>query len=173
MSENVNVRIKSTIINLVDAERFRVSSDGRFFTDDDGKRRPVDEIESCCSETYEYSAAGEMSEENGKIVIKYKEPDSIGYSDCTTTFILSENEKNTVTMTRSGDLGMACRFDMNEKRQICCYETPVIPLEFVVQTKKVFHSITSDGGSILLDYYIEIRGANAERSKLFIEVRKR
>ena len=59
---------------------------------------------------------------------------------------------------------------MKEKRQYCRYETPVMPVEFTVNTRKVHNTVNRDGGAILLDYNIEVRGTNIERNRLFIEV---
>lgn len=45
-----------------------------------------------------------------------------------------------------------------------------MPVEFTVNTRKVHNTVNRDGGAILLDYNIEVRGINIERNRLFIEV---
>jgi uncharacterized beta-barrel protein YwiB (DUF1934 family) len=60
---------------------------------------------------------------------------------------------------------------MNEKRQLCSYVTPFMPIEFVVNTRAVANKIKNGKGAMLLDYTIEVRGVNTERNKMIIEVR--
>ena len=103
-------------------------------------------------------------------VIRYKESPDIGVDNCRTALIFSPEDRNSLIMNRDGDISTACRFDMKEKRQYCRYETPVMPVEFTVNTRKVHNTVNRDGGAILLDYNIEVRGINIERNRLFIEV---
>ncbi len=174
MAEQVIVRIRSTITDLVEAERFKLGVRNGYFIDNSGDKRPEGEIGDACSDVFEYTAVGEISKaSDNKIRIKYTEPEGIGYDGCVTTIIVSSDKKETVTLMRTGDILTACLFDAKEKRQLCSYETPLIPFEFFVQTNKVHHTIDMEGGAILLDYFVEVRNINTERIKMFIEIRRR
>ena len=173
MSEPIVVHIKSTVIDLILAQKYRSEVTDGVFTDISGNMHSENEIEEVCADVYEYSAEGELTVDEGTYTIRYNEPESVGMDNCETSIIVSEDSKETVTMSRTGSVSMACRFDSKDRRQLCCYETSVIPVEFFIQTRKVYHNIKSDGGSILLDYCIEIRGVNAERTKMFLEVYRR
>jgi hypothetical protein len=45
-----------------------------------------------------------------------------------------------------------------------------MPIEFTVYTRNLRNTVAEDGGAILLDYYLEVRGVNTERNRLDIEV---
>lgn len=166
---DVKIKIKSTVTDLALAEKYTASLKDGYFRSDSGERLPYEMMKEECDEVIEYTVQGEYREENGKAYISYKEPDDIGL-DCVTTLIFDIENKNTVTMTRSGELSAAFCFDPVQKRQRCSYETPYMPVEFTVNTKKVGNTVCERGGAILLDYCIEIRGVNTERNRLFIKV---
>ena len=153
----VRLKIKSTIYDLSFSNI--PHADNGTVSQDDG-----------CQEI-EYSVSGIYEEENGKVKITYKEPEEMGIENTHTILGFSPAKRNALTMVRSGDMSASFRFDMDEKRQMCSYETPFMPMEFAVNTKKVANNVKNGKGAILLDYMIEIRGVNAERNRIFIEVR--
>lgn len=153
----VRLKIKSTIYDLT------------FSQVQSAKAVPSQDDDGC--QEIEYSVSGTYEEENDKITITYKEPEEMGIENTHTILIFSPSKRNALTMVRSGDMSASFRFDMDEKRQMCSYETPFMPMEFAVNTKKVANNIKNGKGAILLDYMIEIRGVNAERNRIFIEVR--
>ncbi|MBQ7780176.1 MAG: DUF1934 domain-containing protein [Clostridia bacterium] len=166
---DVKIKIKSTVTDLALADKYTATLKDGYFRSDNGERLPYEMMKEECDEVIEYTVRGEYREENGKAYITYKEPEEIGL-DCVTTLIFDTKNKETVTMTRSGELSAAFCFDPVNKRQRCSYETPYMPVEFTVNTRKVGNTVTEKGGAILLDYCIEIRGVNTERNKLFIKV---
>ena len=170
MAVNVRLKIKATVTDLELAAKYMHAVRDGFFTADDGKKHSQSEIGSVCSDIIEYTAWGEYTESDGMCVIRYKESPDIGVDNCRTALIFSPEDRNSLIMNRDGDISTACRFDMKEKRQYCRYETPVMPVEFTVNTRKVHNTVNRDGGAILLDYNIEVRGINIERNRLFIEV---
>ena len=56
------------------------------------------------------------------------------------------------------------------------YQTPIMPFEVCVHTLRVDNALAVDGqsvgGTLDLDYVIEIRGARAERCRMHLEVRE-
>lgn len=170
MAVNVRLKIKATVTDLELATKYMYAIRDGFFVTDDGKRHSHSELDSLCSEVIEYTAWGKYTEYDGKCVIRYKEPTDIGVDNCYTALIFSSADRSSLVMNRDGDVSTACRFDMKEKRQFCRYETPIMPVEFTVNTRKVHNTVTNDGGAILLDYNIEVCGSNVERNRLFIEV---
>lgn len=157
--------------DLALAEKYASMCADGFFVADDGKKYPEKSIKEQCDTVTEYTVSGELNYEDGRYMLKYTEPEDIGYDGCLTALVFEENDPDTVTLVRTGGVSMACRFDMKEKRQHCCYDTPIMPLEFNINVRSVHNTVSFDGGAMLLDYYIEVRGSNAERNKLFIEVR--
>ena len=166
----VRVKIKSTVTDLALAEKYTATLRDGFFSTEDGRSLPYERMGDECDEVIAYSVNGVYKEENGKAVLSYKEPDDVGL-DCVTSLIFRTDDRSVITMVRSGELNAAFRFDLNEPRQLCSYETPFMPVEFTVNTKKVRNNLQEKGGAIILDYCIEVRGINTERNRMFIEVR--
>lgn len=167
---DVRIKIKATVTDLALAEKYNNSLKDGFFISDSGERLPSEKLQSECEEIIEYTAFGSYSEEGKRVSITYTEPEDIGL-DCVTSLVFDKSDRKVLTMVRSGELSAAFRFDMNEKRQLCSYETPFMPVEFIVNTRKVGNNVSEKGGTILLDYCLEVRGINTERNRMFIEVR--
>ena len=73
-----------------------------------------------------------------------------------------------VTMMRHGTVSTVLVFEKG-KRHICSYQTEYMPFEICVNTKDVQNTLL-ENGRIDLDYIIEIRGAQAERTLFTIEI---
>ena len=168
---DIKIRIKSTVTDLALAENYKSTVKDGYFRSDDGRLLPIDQLNSSCEDVIEYTAIGKYKEENGKAVISYDEPSEAGIDNSVTSLIFDLEDRSVVTMVRQGEINSAFRFDMNERRQICSYETPFMPIEFAVNTRNVANKIKGGKGAMLLDYVIEVRGVNTERNKMMIEVR--
>ncbi|MBQ4064640.1 MAG: DUF1934 domain-containing protein [Clostridia bacterium] len=165
----VKVRIKATVTDLVLAEKYKNACVNGFFTADDGRRLPYEEIGAACDEVMSYTAEGEYRREGRRVTVTYEESPELGFS-CTTSLIFDENDREVLTMIRAGEMNAAFRFDKRDPRQLCTYETPIMPIEFTVNTRTVRNGLEETGGVLLLDYYLEMRGVNTERNRLLIEV---
>jgi len=168
-NKKVKIHLKATVTDLTLAENYKHACVGGYFTADDGRRLPYEAIGSACDEVMSSSAVGEMTREGTRVTIRYEESADLGYA-CITSLIYDETEPDALTMIRTGELNAAFRFDRRNRRQLCTYETPVMPIEFTVYTRNLRNTVEKDGGAILLDYYLEVRGVNTERNRLVIEV---
>ena len=166
----IKIRIKATVTDLALAEKYKSTLRGGYFTAENGEKLPLEKLSSECDEVIEYTVFGEYHEDGNKITITYNEPEDIGF-DCTTALIFDKTDRSVLTMARTGELSSAFRFDLNERRQLCGYETPFMPVEFTVNTKRMANKVSEKGGGILIDYCIEVRGVNTERNVMLIEVR--
>ncbi len=166
----VRIRIKATVTDLALTEKYTATLKDGYFRSDSGERLPYERMKDECDEVIEYTVLGSYEEKNGRVKITYTEPEEIGL-DCVTTLMFKNDERGVLTMTRSGELNAAFRFDTVERRQRCSYETSFMPVELTVNTKTVANKITSKGGALLIDYCIEVRGVNTERNRMLIEVR--
>jgi uncharacterized beta-barrel protein YwiB (DUF1934 family) len=122
-------------------------------------------------EVIRYTAVGSFTEEDGKVVIAYSEPEEFGLEGAVTALVFEPSVRDVLTMARSGEASAAFRFDMNNRRQKCIYNTPFFAAELTVITKKVANTIKNGSGAILLDYIIEINGHETEHNRTLIEVR--
>lgn len=106
---------------------------------------------------------------DGRISLSYDETELTGMEGSTTTVTFAEDAPETVTMLRYGSVTTTLVFE-HEKRHICVYETPIMPFEICIYARRVENELTVDGGSMLLDYLIEIHGAKAERTLFELQV---
>ena len=85
-----------------------------------------------------------------------------------TSIIFDQITPDTVTMMRSGSVSTTLVFEAG-KRHHCMYETPFMPFEVCVFTKKAQNKLLEDG-TLSIDYVVEIRGAKAERTKFTLKL---
>ena len=108
-------------------------------------------------------------DEDGRISLSYDETELTRMEGSTTTVTFAEDDPGTVTMLRFGSVTTTLVFEQ-ERRHICVYETPIMPFEICIYARRVQNDLTMDGGSMLLDYLIEIHGAKAERTLFELHV---
>lgn len=118
----------------------------------------------------EIRTQGELTRDaDGRISLSYDETELTGMEGSTTTVTFAESDPETVTMLRYGSVTTTLVFEQ-EQRHICVYETPIMPFEICIYARRVENGLTMDGGSMLLDYLIEIHGAKAERTLFELNV---
>jgi len=166
------VYIKSVVSDLVMADIVSNAGNDAFcFDQTSGKTYKVDTLKNEVDEVVEYMTEGTISADSSGVTLTYSECQDMGFGNSSTVLSFDYSSPDTVTIIRTGDVEMACRFDPKEKRQICTYNTAGFPFEFAVQTKSVKNCITTKGGTLNLDYIIELHGVKAERNLLRIDVK--
>ena len=128
--------------------------------------KPQKEVEH---EHTERTAEAELIREGGKTAIKYTESEISGMDGAVTEIFFFDDAPKIVMMERGGAFKTSFVFE-GGKRHICVYETPIMPFEVSVQTKKVVNGIEKDG-NLRLEYTVELRGANAERTRFSMQLR--
>ena len=118
----------------------------------------------------EMMAEGDFSIEDGKFFIDYDETEATGMEGSVTSVSFAEDQPEIVSMMRSGSVSTALVFEAH-KRHHCLYNTPYMPFEICVHTLKVENKLKEEG-TLSLDYVIEIRGAQAERTKFNMQILK-
>ena len=102
-----------------------------------------------------------LGEERAEIC--YSESALTGMEGATTTLSFQKDLPGLVTMLRGGSVTTAMVFE-EKKRHICVYETPIMPFELCIHTLKVENELLTTG-RLYLDYIVEFKGAQAERTK--------
>ena len=133
--------------------------DGAFFLHEDGQIKP---------EVMEIRSLGTLRVENGRVEISYDETEATGMAGSRTVIGFMENDAGIVSMVREGTVSTTLVFE-SAKRYRCVYQTPYMPFEICVYTRKVDNRLLSEG-MLTLDYVIEIRGAKAERTKFSLQI---
>ena len=119
-------------------------------------------------ETVEINTLGVLRIEEGRVEVSYEETEATGLGGSTTAISFLEADGDIVTMIREGAVSTALVFEAG-KRHHCLYKTPFMPFQVCVHTMKVDNRLMSDR-YIDLDYIVEIRGAQAERTKFRMEL---
>ena len=121
-------------------------------------------------ETLEMITEGLVRVRGGRVEVVYDEGELSGMEGSTTVVSYAKDEPRTVSMIRSGAVSTALVFERGV-RHLCTYETPYMPFQIGVLALCVDNRLESEG-VIVLDYLIEIRGAQAERCKMTLKVQK-
>ncbi len=161
MEKEIRIRLKSERYE-VDASLFASSEeegDRLFFLHEDGEPKP---------DVMEIQSVGTMRVMDGRVEISYDETEATGMAGSRTVISFLEEEKGIVSMVREGTVSTSLVFE-SAKRYRCVYQTPYMPFEICVHTRKVENRLLVDG-TLTLDYVIEIRGAKAERTKFSMQI---
>ena len=161
MEKEIRIRLKSERYE-VDASLFSSAeedTDGLFCLDEDDLQKP---------EVMEIQSVGTMRISDGRVEIVYDETEATGMAGSRTVISFLEGEAGIVSMVREGTVSTSLVFE-SAKRYRCVYQTPYMPFEICVHTRKVENRLLADG-ILNLDYVIEIRGAKAERTKFFMQI---
>ncbi len=118
----------------------------------------------------EINALCRFNNESESVSITYDETEISGMEGSSTTLTFNKQNPNTVTMLRTGTVCATLVFE-ECKRNHTIYQTPYMPFEVSVFTKKVLNNLLSTG-ILELDYIVEIRGAKAERTKFTMQLLK-
>jgi uncharacterized beta-barrel protein YwiB (DUF1934 family) len=103
--------------------------------------------------------------------LSYEESELTGMEGTSSQLSFMRSQPELVTMLRSGSVSTALVFEPN-KRHFCTYKTPFMPFEVCVHTLRIDNQLLSDAATLDLDYLVEIRGAQAERCRLHLEIKE-
>ena len=160
-----SIRIKLTSLREATNDHFfdsLLENQGDIYEED----LPVDEEEP--EGPIEMYSEGELYITDERVIIAYDESELTGMEGSHTQVRFERANPELVTMMRNGSVNTILVFEAN-KRHICTYQTPYMPFEICVFTKSINNSLL-ENGKIELDYIVEIRGAQAERTQFKIEV---
>ena len=119
------------------------------------------------SDTYTFCTTAGMKTDCGVVTITYEEN-----TGCTSEIIFDTGKPEMVTIHRTGGIMNTLVLEKG-KRHISVYNTPVMPFETAVLAKKVDVNMTyEDGGEIALDYLVELRGMDLQRTEMKIHVER-
>ena len=119
------------------------------------------------SDTYTFCTTAGMKTECGVVTITYEEN-----TGCTSEIIFDTGKPEMVTIHRTGGIMNTLVLEKG-KRHISVYNTPIMPFETAVIAKKVDVNMTyADGGDIALDYLVELRGMDLQRTEMKIHVER-
>ncbi len=123
-------------------------------------------------DTYVFRTLGQMRRSadvdgNETVELTYTEDDSMENTRTTIVFTPSQNDR--VSIIHDGPV-MSSLICERGVRHITAYKTPVMPFEVAVYAKSCEADLTYEcGGYIELDYLVELRGMDIQRTRMTID----
>ena len=165
MEKEIKIKINSKQYELSKLLMEKLFSD---FDADADCADETDEGENEGEDLLELTAEGFISDDGERIEKTYDESDLTGMEGATTKISFDKKNPELVTMLRGGSVTTAMVFEQ-KKRHICVYETPYMPFELCIYTLKVCNELALRG-LLYLDYIVEFKGAQAERTKFTVMI---
>ena len=121
------------------------------------------------SDTIELVTEGRLTRDEGGYTLSYQESELTGLEGTLTTFQI---ERDRVTLLRVGEVNSQMVFEEG-RRHLSMYDTPYGALSVGINTRKMRAELDARGGSIEIDYAIEIDHALAGQNLFRIHVREK
>lgn len=135
-------------------------------------RLPLRDTEEDERESVQFYTEGELKiSADGSYSLSYDESELTGMEGAVTSVNFNLSETGLVTLMRTGAYRMAMVFESG-MRHICTYQTPYMPIEMAVTTKKLINTLTEDGGTLEVEYSIDANGMRCEYAKMKLEARE-
>lgn len=114
---------------------------------------------------------GVMKRRHDDIVICYNEEDNSGMGETKTEIVLHGGRSDMVSIIRTGAVRNTLICEKG-RRHISVYNTPVMPFQVCVIARECEQNVTmEDGGTVYMNYYLELRGTEMQHSKMRITVK--
>ncbi len=151
-------------------EQFMQERDPDQMTGEEFLARTFAESEkSPASEEYSMTAEAYLTEsDEGKCILSYKESLD-GESEQITEIHFHKDSPNLVTICKAGMATTVMTIEQGV-RHSCVYRTPFMDFEMRIHALRVVNTVTEKGGRLKFDYALEIRGAEAHRTVMEIEL---
>lgn len=137
----------------------------------EGVLDPIEDNEGDEPQSMEMFSDARLRLTDDMFSLSYEETALTGMEGTSSQLSFVRSQPHLLTMIRSGSVSTALVFEPN-KRHFCSYKTPFMPFEVCVHTIKVDNQLLGTAGTLDLDYVIEIRGAQAERCRLHLEIKE-
>ena len=130
----------------------------------------TDEELSLSSAVTEVESDGTLEYDNGKFMISYPESEATGLEGCITSISFSDTDPGNISLYRTGPVRTVLVFSEG-LRYISVYDTGFGTFEVGIVTLSCENGIDIDGGELSVSYIVEVKGSEAERTELKINVR--
>lgn len=120
-------------------------------------------------EVTELATEGRMTMDGGEITLTYQESELTGMEGTTTTF---EVRGPQVILTRAGGVNSQMVFEEGQQHT-SLYETPYGELSIDVQTSRLHHTLSEQGGKMEIHYSIAVEHTVAGRNTFKIRIRRK
>ena len=130
----------------------------------------MQKYENAEPDTIELVTGGRLERDGESFTLSYQESAVTGMDGTLTTFQVEKNGR--VTLLRMGEVNSQMVFEEG-RRHLSMYDTPYGALSVGINTRKMRAELDARGGSIEIDYAIEIDHALAGQNLFRIHVREK
>lgn len=120
------------------------------------------------ADSMELVTQGVLQKKDGLIILSYQESEVTGLEGTMTTF---QVEPERVTLMRMGEYNSQMVFEEG-RRHLSMYNTPYGALSVGVNTRHLLSELDEHGGSIEIDYTLELEHAAIGRNVFLIRVKE-
>ena len=132
----------------------------RFLLDDDGDSD---------GDSFEMYTEGELYSGDGKIEVRYREPEISGMGDCVTSISFDCDDRDLVTVTRGGDVYTALVLERGV-RHTCAYNASSRPFVIYTTARRIDNNLSRNGGQLDMIYTVETGMSPPQFNRMSITV---
>lgn len=165
----VIVKIHSSQSDIIDSDLFEGAVHGDGCADDFFNCNcPLTEK----SDMYVLTAEGILyrDTDRDRLCLSYEEAPAKEIAGGKTLISFLPEEPGCITVEKIGDVGYTFTVE-KERRHYNIYETDYGTFEMCVLGQKIDNRLTENGGILILDYAVELKGLTAQRTKMRIDVK--
>ena len=131
-------------------------------------------LEDTVTDTIDFTTEGTLTDCGGRLELLFSESELLGMENSTTLLTIDQGTDGMpglVSMTRTGETSTSLVFSERQPRQHSLYDTgiPGFPIELCVCTRRINNRMTPRGGTLYLDYVLEMRGVPTERTRFSLK----
>ena len=119
-------------------------------------------------ETIEFTTDGVYIYENNIGYLSYYETEVTGMEGTRTSICIMPDS---VVVDREGSISSQMIFKEGEKSSFV-YDTPYGSATMGMDTRRIRHSMDSDGGELIIDYFVNIDSSTVTRNRFHVTVRE-
>ncbi len=133
------------------------------------RTKPIDVLCAPLPEPTDLLVEGRLIAGKDRVELVYDEGELSGMAGSVTAIGFDRATPGFVSMMRTGTVHTALLFEA-DKRHFSVYDTPFSSFQVCIRTLEIDNRLLTQG-YLLLDYLVEIHGAQAERCRMTISVK--
>ena len=158
---------KRNVMIQITTTRWQIST--RLFGDlapEEEENEALDEPSDNSPESSDMWVEGRLATNETRVELIYDETELSGMEGAITSIGFDRDTPTLVTMMRTGPVSTAMVFEEG-KRHFCVYDTPFSSFQICIRAITVENHLLTEG-TLILEYLIEIQGAQAEHCRMTI-----
>ena len=120
---------------------------------------------------YSLVSEGYLDLEEGRLTLSYEETAIEGVEGCYSYISFDLSDPDCITVERRGSIESSFVITKGQ-RMYSVYSTPFGNIDMCTYGKRVENELSENGGTLLLEYAVELRGLTAQRTKMEVKVKE-